>query len=88
MAIRRTVEMWAGLWRSQNRLDGRTEHLLFHGCMPQLFRTRAEAREFIKKEYGYLADRPDLKREPHGWKIPIAIRVKITISPQQQDIET
>ena len=80
MAIRRTVERWAGLWRSQNRLDGRSEHILFRGCLPKLFLTRAEAREWIKTEYGYIADRPDLKREPHGWRMPVAIRVKITVT--------
>lgn len=44
-----------------------------------LFRTRSEAREWIEKEYGYLRTRPDLQAEPHGWKMPIPVRVVIGV---------
>jgi len=42
-----------------------------------LFRTRQAAREWIKTKYGYIAERPDLQAEPHGWRMPKAVKVKI-----------
>ena len=71
---------WAIKWRSKNRLNGKREHFIFRDCQPKLFRTRWQARDFIKAEYGYIKDRPDLKAEPHGWKMPIAVKVEIVIN--------
>lgn len=74
---------WGILWRSSNRLFGDDSHLIGvpgHPCRTRLFETRAEARLYIKKEYAYIADRPDLRREPHGWEMPIAVRVRITVA--------
>ena len=68
---------WAVLWRSKNMLDGLTEHLMFHGCSPVMFFTRRAARAWIAQEYGYIRTRPDLRREPHGWRMPQPIRVHI-----------
>jgi len=78
MPERFQVVRWAGLWRSENRLDGKREHLLFKDCLPVLARTRQEMREWIELTYGYLRTRPDLKAEPHGWKMPKVIKVIIT----------
>jgi hypothetical protein len=47
-------------------------------CLPVLFRTRAEARRWIEANHGYIRRRPDLQREPHGWRMPIAVRVEVT----------
>jgi hypothetical protein len=72
---------WGILWRSRNRLNGRCEHLIYDGnCEPILKKTRREARALINERYGYIKDRPDLRREPHGWKIPIPIKVMGIIS--------
>lgn len=68
---------WAGLWRSENRRDGKTEHLLYRDCLPCLFRTRREAREYIEQRYGYIRGREDLKTEPHGWRVPVAVKVRV-----------
>lgn len=68
---------WAALWRSKNQLDGLNEHLLFEDCLPKLFRTRLESRQWIEEKYGYIRNRADLMAAPHGWKMPIAIRVEI-----------
>ena len=76
-------QLWGGLWRSENRLDGKTEHLLHEDGFPKLFHTRADARQWIKAEYGYIARRLDLQCEPHGWKMPIAVKVRI--APLQED---
>lgn len=70
--------LWGCLWRSENKLDGRTEHLIYDGmCLPVLFRKRREAREYIKQKYGYIRTREDLREEPHGWMMPIVVKVKI-----------
>lgn len=70
---------WGVLWSSENRLDGKKQHLMYDDdCLPALFRTRKEAREWINAQYGYIRERIDLKAEPHGWRIPKAVRVSIT----------
>lgn len=77
MFIEGKVYRWGVLWRSKNKLDGVTEHLIYKDCLPALFRTRREAEQFIDKEHNYIRDRHDLRREPHGWKTPIPVRVSI-----------
>lgn len=75
---------WAILMRSENSLDGKREYLQgtpYHPCRIELFDTRREARDHIEKHYGYWRNRPDLKAEPHGWKTPRAVRVKIMVVP-------
>ena len=74
---------WGLLWRSDNRLDGHTEHLLRHwrtydpGLVnnPLLFRTRRQARAYRDEHFGYIRNRPDLKAEPHEWKLPKVVKV-------------
>jgi hypothetical protein len=85
---------WAVKWRSGNRLRGEHAHLLgryharsplpreFEGCPWVLFRTRREARDFIRERFAYIAERPDLQCEPHGWRMPIP--VKVTVAVQEE----
>ena len=47
-------------------------------CLPALFRTRREAREYINEKYGYIRTRKDLRAEPHFWRMPRAVRVSVT----------
>ncbi len=54
-------------------------HLLFDNCLPVLFRTRAEARAYINEKYGYIRDREDLRRPPHSWRVPVAVRVRVSL---------
>ena len=75
----KTFTAWAILDRSESRLDGTREHLLFLHYSPLLFRTRREARQYINIAYGYIAERPDLRAEPHGRKMPRAVKVSVTI---------
>ena len=76
---------WALKWRQENRLDGKTEHIIrhHHGAYNYptflVFHTRREAREHLKANYGYLRTRPDLKAEPHGWKMPQVVKVVVSI---------
>lgn len=74
--------LWGVLWRSENRLEGKTYHLEFNMVqVPAIFKTRKLARKYIDDHYGYIRNRPDLRREPFGWKMPIAVKVKVEIIP-------
>ena len=72
------VNLWAAEWHSNNLVDGDRRHIInSNDCLPALFITRRECRAFIKEKYGYIADRPDLQKEPYGWRIPQAVKVEI-----------
>ena len=79
-AIRAEVHRWGALWYSRSKLSGETQYFMWDGMRPALFRTRREAREWIAQEYGYIAKRPDLRQEPHGWHVPSAVRVVVTLT--------
>ena len=68
---------WAIEWRSENRLDGRQRGLTWPQGRGILYDTRRDCREAIKKHYGYIRQRPDLRAEPHGWRMPVAVRVEV-----------
>jgi len=68
---------WGVMWSHKNRKDGACKHIICENGIPPLFRTRKEAREFIAKTYGYIKDSPTLRKEPHGWRMPVPIRVEI-----------
>lgn len=70
---------WAVLWRSDNSRHGKREYLIGENGNLPTFGTRQKCREYISQKYGYLRSRPDLKAEPHGWKMPIPVRVKTVI---------
>ena len=69
------------MWRSDNRLDGRTRRIQWDHGQPLLFRTRRECRAWIEEKFGYIRTRDDLKREPFGWKMPLAIKVEVRLVP-------
>ena len=71
------TNLWAGEWHSKNNLDGERRHILYENLLPALFRTRHECRAYIKDKYGYIAGRRDLRDEPHGWRMPQAVKVKL-----------
>jgi hypothetical protein len=74
------LRAWAIEWHSVNRLDGDRRDLTWEPFPDHhfhLFRTRREARAFIEERFGYMRDRDDLKREPHGWRWPQAVRVTV-----------
>ena len=84
-----SVNLWALKWKSENALDGCCEHLMLFGkppdrYWPTVFRTRSAARAFREEKYGYIRRRPDLRKEPHGWKFPAIVKVKI-IEDQNND---
>lgn len=71
---------WGIVWRSENKLDGMTRRFILRDGAPLVFSTRLGARRYIQQHYSYIADRPDLRAEPHGWKTPIAVRVVIRLT--------
>jgi len=67
------MKLWGALWRNSTyELD-----LIYSSGLPLLFRTRAEARAWILKNYGYIKTRKDLREPPHNWRVPLAVRVKV-----------
>lgn len=71
------VQLWAPKWFSKNRTDGTRRNLVWHNLHPAIFRSRSECRDFIDQHYGYIRARPDLQKEPHGWRVPTAVKVKV-----------
>jgi hypothetical protein len=71
------VGRWGVVWRRAGPAPERW--VMWWHCEPLLFRSRADARTFIHKEWGYIATRPDLQRAPHYWRIPGAVRVTVTV---------
>src|ERR1035437_1668959 len=66
MAVR-----WGVEWYSHNRLNGITRHVMWkEPNIPALFSTRLAAREWINS---------NLRVEPHGWRVPRAVRVHVAI---------
>ena len=63
---------WALKWREESLLDGKYEYLFGD------FKTRAAARQHREKKFGYIRRRPDLRKEPFGWKFPAVVRVRVT----------
>lgn len=79
MRIEYTIVKWALLWHSENKRDGVREYIIRDGCTPVLFSTRAKAREYAQVRYGYITHRKDLRNEPHGWRMPRPVRVRIEV---------
>jgi len=52
---------------------------MWNGVYPLLYRTRAECRTAIEIMFGYFRERPDLRAEPHGWKMPRPVKVKVRL---------
>ena len=80
---------WAIKFDSTNRLDGHREYFAGRadweipeasGYRTMVFETRRQARDFIKERYSYVANRPDLRREPHCWRVPKPVRVSVTVT--------
>jgi hypothetical protein len=74
------MNLWAAQWHSRTRMDGELKHFLYEDGIPVLFKTRREAREYINQRYGYIRDRIDLRQEPHGWRIPTALKVTLELT--------
>ena len=89
---------WAIKWRSDNRLDGKREYFIgrygiscpepappLQGHTIMAFKTRQQARAHITKWWGYIRSRPDLQKEPHGWKTPVPVKVTVEVKETEDD---
>lgn len=79
----RGLNAWGVEWHSTNSLDGESCYLIW----TPLFRTRRECRAFVDEQFGYIRKRPDLQREPHGWRIPKAVRVVVRLAHSPEEAE-
>jgi hypothetical protein len=92
MKARKTLApYWAVKTDETSLRDGRRVRLhLFwwnspkveHGKVLLLFATRVQARAWIKEDRGYIAKRPDLRREPHCWRVGAPVRVTVKVTEQ------
>ena len=69
---------WGAEWHSKNGTDGECRHIMYERGMPVVFGTRAEARHWITMKYGYIRHREDLRKEPHGWRVPRPVRIEVS----------
>jgi hypothetical protein len=76
----RQIRRWGLLWQSSSNLDGERAHIICDNCMPALFRTRQQARDYANERYGYIRNRADLRGEPHGWRMPIPVQMSVGIA--------
>jgi hypothetical protein len=76
----KAAEAWGLLWYSRCALDGERSYIIRQrtASLPALFTTRREARDYANEHYGYIKQRIDLRQEPHGWRFPRPIRLRIT----------
>jgi len=68
---------WAVKWDELFHYDRLFESEF--GSRPLLFPTKAKAKAYIKDKWGYILDRPDLRRPPHNWRMPKAVMVKVIL---------
>ena len=74
-----SIERWGLEWYSRNKVDGETRQVMFSNGTPLMFKTRRQAREYANERYGYIKTRQGLRRGPHGWRMPRAKRMTITM---------
>jgi hypothetical protein len=68
-----TFERWAILSFT------RSSFLCVAYDLPLTFTTRAQARRLIGEQFGWLRERSDLRRPPHNWRMPRAVKVRVTM---------
>lgn len=70
--------IWGLEWYHKNHADGVRRHLVYEDCLPALFLSRKQARDYANNRFGYIKSRPDLRKEPHGWRFPKPVKVQVT----------
>lgn len=71
------MTIWGIEWHEKNKTDGERREIMWENCVPLMFTTRALARAYIHRTYRYIKYRKDLRREPHGWRMPQAVRIEV-----------
>ena len=90
--VERKTTGWAIKFDTTNQLDGRRvyfwgcasvkRHPAVSGYKTMVFRTRQAARDYINERWGYTRNRPDLRAEPHCWRMPKPVKVTVTVAEQ------
>ena len=81
------VLRWAPQWNEYTESAGRQRHIMWDKGMPLLFHTRRECRAWITRHYDFIRTRADLRAEPHGWRLPRAVRVNVSIVPVERELD-
>jgi hypothetical protein len=68
------MERWGVWWQAKTSDEG---HLVCENCIPVLFETKREAKEYIDKKFDYIRHRKDLRIAPHYWRSSKPVRVII-----------
>lgn len=55
----------------------------FEGSETLLFKTRLAARVWLSKRFGYIRKRKDLRSPPFNWKMPVVVRVIVTVKEEK-----
>ncbi len=71
------MTLWALVWRTNKNHDEHPPEFIWNAGLPVLFITRKSAREYVDSRYGYIRHREDLRNAPHGWRLPMPVRVRI-----------
>ena len=80
--MKHVIKKWGILFHSDNKLDGERLHFVSEVIGPKLFQTRVAARAYRAERFGYIKDRKDLQKEPHGWKWPKVVKLKVSFEEQ------
>ena len=78
----RTNKCWAILHHTTNQLDGDRqwlEGIPDRTTCTRLFHSRSAARRYVADYYSCIANRPDLRAEPHGWRMPKVVPVVVEV---------
>jgi hypothetical protein len=78
----RITTAWAIAHVNNTALDGYQRWLEgMYDCptLTLLFKTREEARTYIQGRYSYIRRRPDLRKEPHGIRMPQPVKVSVLV---------
>lgn len=78
-----SAERWGIEWHSKNQADGDRRNIQWEGGMPLLFLRRIDARDYIIHRFGYIKKHADLRCEPHGWRMPQAVRVTVELAQKK-----
>lgn len=76
-------DAWAAKWHAPN--DESDGHFLGDGFGVAIFATRAQCRAWIEERYGYIKRRADLRAAPFFWRMPRAVRVRVTVGEMRSE---
>ena len=76
---------WGIKWRQRTENGGWKTHIMGGPTGPICFLKKRDALAYIRSEYAYLRTRKDLRRAPHWWRMPHAVRIRIDFEEVPHD---